>query len=263
MNYQRKTLLAGIAALSLVAGTGFASAQEASKEQQSKQPPHATQQMNQAPGNGKIGQSAQDQNRGSAARQLNQPAGETDRVNKAGKSATDEKGNGGTAVEGDETKAGKNALDKSAQDRERTDHRNTAQDRRMKRQNAAEIDRSGKAVQVEKPKGRENTAAQSERNSTKGLQGNASGMHARLTDEQRTQIRNTVINARGAPRVSEVNFDVTVGTVIPRGRIHVVPISATLVQIEPEWRGFFYFVYEDEVVIVNPRDMRIVAVVPA
>jgi hypothetical protein len=88
-------------------------------------------------------------------------------------------------------------------------------------------------------------------------------MHARLTDEQRTQIRNTVINARGAPRVSEVNFDVTVGTVIPRGRIHVVPISATLVQIEPEWRGFLYFVYEDEVVIVNPRDMRIVAVVPA
>jgi len=35
-----------------------------------------------------------------------------------------------------------------------------------------------------------------------------------------------------------------------------------LVQIEPEWRGFLYFVYENEVVIVNPRDMRVVAVVP-
>jgi hypothetical protein len=35
------------------------------------------------------------------------------------------------------------------------------------------------------------------------------------------------------------------------------------VQIDPAWRGFLYFVYEDEVVIVNPRDMRIVAVLPA
>jgi uncharacterized protein Smg (DUF494 family) len=63
--------------------------------------------------------------------------------------------------------------------------------------------------------------------------------------------------------VSNVDFDVTVGTVIPRGRIHVVPVPETLVRIEPEWRGFLYFVYEDEVVVVNPRDMKIVAVIPA
>lgn len=36
----------------------------------------------------------------------------------------------------------------------------------------------------------------------------------------------------------------------------------TLALIEPECRGFLYFVYEDEVVIVNPSDMKIVAVVP-
>jgi hypothetical protein len=46
-------------------------------------------------------------------------------------------------------------------------------------------------------------------------------------------------------------------------RIHVVPVPETLVRIEPEWRGFLYFVYEDEVVIVSPDDMKIVAVVPA
>ena len=72
-----------------------------------------------------------------------------------------------------------------------------------------------------------------------------------------------MINARGAPRVSSVDFDVTVGTAIPRGKIHVIPVPETLVRIEPEWRGFLYFVYEDEVVIVNPRDMKIVAVVSA
>jgi hypothetical protein len=62
--------------------------------------------------------------------------------------------------------------------------------------------------------------------------------------------------------VGRVDFDVTVGTVIPQDRNQVVAVPETLVQIEPEWRGFLYFVYEDEVVIVDPSDMRIVAVVP-
>lgn len=96
-----------------------------------------------------------------------------------------------------------------------------------------------------------------------GLQGNATGLNRPLNDQQRTSIRDTVIHAPGAPRVGNVDFDVTVGTVIPRGRIHVMPVPQTLVGIDPAWRGFRYFVYEDEVVIVNPRTMRIVAVVPA
>ena len=96
-----------------------------------------------------------------------------------------------------------------------------------------------------------------------GLQGNATGMNVQLNEKQRNEIRTTVINGHGAPRVSHVDFDVTVGTVIPRGKIHVVPVPETLVRIEPEWRGFLYFVYEDEVVIVNPTNMRIVAVIPA
>ncbi len=149
------------------------------------------------------------------------------------------------------------------QPRERADEGNRAV-KTDKGQNAAEGERNGKAAQEQNRNGRDNNAAaQRERNGMHGLQGNASGMHARLTDEQRTRIRSTVINAAGAPRVGHVDFDVTVGTVIPRNGIHIVPVPEMLVQIEPEWRGFLYFVYEDEVVIVNPGDMRIVAVVPA
>jgi Protein of unknown function (DUF1236) len=66
----------------------------------------------------------------------------------------------------------------------------------------------------------------------------------------------------GAPRVGHIDFDLSVGTVIPRGRIHAVPVPRTLVDIEPAWRGSIYFVYSDELVIVDPSDMRIVAVVP-
>jgi hypothetical protein len=39
-------------------------------------------------------------------------------------------------------------------------------------------------------------------------------------------------------------------------------VPETLVQIDPEWDGFLYFVYEDEIVVVYPSDMEIVAVLP-
>jgi hypothetical protein len=98
------------------------------------------------------------------------------------------------------------------------------------------------------------------RNGLKGLQGNAS--HVTLNDEQRTKIRQTVISAHGAPRVSHVDFDLAVGTVVPRGSIHFVPVPRLLVDIEPAWRGYDYFIYEDELVIIDPRNMTIIAVVP-
>ena len=106
----------------------------------------------------------------------------------------------------------------------------------------------------------EGTTAQ-ERRIPPGLQGNASGQHE-LSEEQRTHIRQTVINARGAPRVGHVDFDVRVGTRIGRGRIHLIGVPDALVQIDPEWQGFLYFVYEDEIVVVDPNDMEIVAILP-
>jgi hypothetical protein len=83
-----------------------------------------------------------------------------------------------------------------------------------------------------------------------------------LNDQQRTQIRETVINSRSAPRVTNVDFSVNVGTVVPRGHIHLVRVPETLIRIEPRWRHYLYFVYNNEVVIVDPRSMRIVSVLP-
>jgi hypothetical protein len=183
--------------------------------------------MNKAPAAGKMGQSAQKQNRnaGMRAQKPTQHATQMnrgDKTNMAGKRAAQmDQRNKGTMARGDQSKM-----------------RQTAQQRRG----------NGPA-----------TTAQ--RNNMRGLQANASGINVRLSDEQRGRIRTTVLDAPGAPRVANVNFDVTVGTVIPRGSINIVPVSATLVQIQPAWRGFLYFVYQNEVVIVSPRHMRIVAVV--
>ncbi|MBV8838500.1 MAG: DUF1236 domain-containing protein [Alphaproteobacteria bacterium] len=80
-----------------------------------------------------------------------------------------------------------------------------------------------------------------------------------LTTQQKTEIRSKVLTS-SAPRVDHVDFDVRVGIVVPR-TVHIVPVPTTLVEIEPAWRGFMYFVRGDEIIIVDPHSLEIVAVV--
>jgi Protein of unknown function (DUF1236) len=272
MKYEKTTLMAGIAALSLFAGSGLASAQDSSKSESSKgATPHATQQMNQDGMSGHSGQNAQTQERGSMSKQ-GQRAEEGNRTTKGEKSTSGEENRSVKSNEkkdttgSNESQTGKAAQDhmnhgNTAQDRDRDRNKNATENERMDRSNTAhDHDRMGGKNAHEGNRG-DNTSAE-QRNGTEGSH-TAAGVNVQLNEQQRTEIRTTVINAHGAPRVSHVDFDVTVGTVVPRERIHVVPVPQTLVRIEPEWRGFLYFVYEDEVVIVSPDDMKIVAVVPA
>jgi hypothetical protein len=225
MKIDRSTLLAGAATLALIAGTGFASAQE--QEHKGPATPQANQPHAAAPANNHAAPAIN--NRGSAM----QPQGANRTRQTPGPAAQQKpKENGRVGQSGAQPNAAPN------------------------RQNAQSVNRNNKTNS-------EGTTAQ-ERRIPPGLQGNASGQMSQhqLSEEQRMQIRRTVIDARGAPRVGHVDFDVSVGTTIPRGRIHIVPIPETLVQIDPGWSGFLYFVYEDEVVIVDPNDMMIVAILP-
>jgi len=142
-----------------------------------------------------------------------------------------------------------------------TSNRAEQQNREQNRGTAQEQQRSNERNATTQQRGNNrNAEEQLERNSR--LQGNASGVNVQLNDQQRKEIRTTVIEKGGAPRVGHVDFDLAVGTVVPRERIHVIPVPETLVRIEPEWRGYMYFVYEDEIIVVNPRDYKIVAVLP-
>jgi hypothetical protein len=80
-----------------------------------------------------------------------------------------------------------------------------------------------------------------------------------FTTEQRTKIRETVLRGGNAPRVTNINFSINVGIAVPR-TVRVIAVPEVIVDIHPDWRGFLYFVYEDEIVIVDPNTYRIVAV---
>ena len=134
-----------------------------------------------------------------------------------------------------------------------------------KAQQGAQGQDKGKAEQGAQGREREPTGqgAQGQRGqdsqpprTTEGQAGQGGGS-ATLTAEQRTRVRETVIT-RG-PRVTSVDFAVRVGTVVPR-TVTLVVVPAVLVEFYPQYRGRKYFVYNDEIIIVDD-EYRIVAVI--
>jgi hypothetical protein len=84
------------------------------------------------------------------------------------------------------------------------------------------------------------------------------GEHKTMTVEQKTKVRETVLRGGNAPRVTSVNFNISVGTVVPT-TVRVVEVPSVLIEYYPDWRGYLYFVYNDEIIIVD-RNHRIIAV---
>lgn len=88
----------------------------------------------------------------------------------------------------------------------------------------------------------------------------AAGPAASLSTEQRTQIRTSI---KGQQRATNVNFSISIGTQVPRAGVRFYPVSRHLVQINPSWRGYDYFLVGDQIIVVNPRTLEIVAVLAA
>ena len=84
-----------------------------------------------------------------------------------------------------------------------------------------------------------------------------------FTTEQKTKIRTTVLQSSSAPRVSrsDININIRVGVAVPRDRVKLVAVPTTIVEYHPAWRGYLYFIVDDEIIIVHPRTYEIVAVI--
>jgi hypothetical protein len=92
------------------------------------------------------------------------------------------------------------------------------------------------------------------------------GTAVSLTGDQRSRIREAILHQHNAPRAARADFDIRVGGRIPRDRLRFVdlePLPTTIVDIEPQWQGYLYFLVGDEIVVVDPDSLEIVAVLPA
>jgi len=276
-------LLAGVAALALFVASGMALAQQTQQDQkgagsaaQSNMQGQRGEQgtKNQAASQGLKNQGAQQGKNESAMSK--QSSGQNART----ESKMQSKQTGAAANMTGKSNAGKGekSLNRSAQQLKQNKGASTAnRESRQNQLNAQSKSTQSKTGQFANQQNRTQRGATSaQRNEQlKGLQGSTrapvqgatsteqrsgGAANVSLNEQQRTQIRETVINSRSAPRVSNVDFSVNVGTVVPRRHIHLVRVPETLIRFEPRWRHYLYFVYNNEIVIVDPRSMRIVDV---
>jgi len=98
-----------------------------------------------------------------------------------------------------------------------------------------------------------------------------------LSEDQHSQIKTAI--ARGSsPRVDrrELNLCVSIGSPVPRS-VHFVTLPDEIVRILPQYRGFDHFVIsyrtkdpggadyffvKDELLIIDPQTLEIVAIIP-
>jgi hypothetical protein len=105
-----------------------------------------------------------------------------------------------------------------------------------------------------------NRAAGNDRDRSSATTGQA-GAGAKLSTEQRTKIT-TVIKSQRIEPTTNVNFSISVGTRVPRDvRFH--PLPAEIVTVYPDWRGYDFILVNDQIIVINPRSLEIVAVIDA
>ncbi len=90
-------------------------------------------------------------------------------------------------------------------------------------------------------------------------QGVAAGV-ANLSTEQRTKI--TTILRQHKVEPTHLNVTVRVGTSVPAS-VHFYPLPTEVVEVYPEWRGYDYILVGDQIIIINPRNHLIVAILEA
>jgi hypothetical protein len=242
----RKTLLLSVAAVALIVGAGQVSAQTMSQRREAPSPAPAAQQnapaekmapMNEPKTGADIKAPDAGMKAGAADEKARKDGGKPqraqDRTGKSNGSSSEMKADGKTAPDG-KTKADMKA-DRPG----------------MEKPGDAKPSTSGQG-----PTPKSSDKAGEAKPSTSG-QG-AAPAPANLSTDQRTTIR-AVIKQQNVQPVTNINFAISIGTQVPR-TVHFYPVPFELVQIYPGWRGYDFFLVGDQIIVVNPRTLEIVAV---
>jgi hypothetical protein len=222
--------LMSVAAAALIAGTGFANAQGTTSREAPSSGAATTQQV------------APPSDRGSAATPMNRDASQSGAPAEAPKSA-----------QSDEKMAPNGAKNQRAQD--------TAPGQKSKGM-SSENDKAGasKDMKAEDRNGNMNRA--DDRNgAAKSTTTGQAGAGAKLSTEQRTKIT-TVIKSQNVRPATNINFSISVGTRVPRD-VGFHPLPAEIITVYPEWRGYEFFLVNNQIIVVNPRTLEIVDVIDA
>jgi hypothetical protein len=242
-------LMIAVATAALIAGTsaGFA------------------QQQGGAPGSAPAGQSVP-KSSGQMTGHSAAPSGaQNGAESKGGKNAAEERGEQNKPNRAGEVQPNRNreTTGQAPQNERKETPTNERRDNRAEGNKAT--NRATEERRLEQNRATEERGPDNDRNRTTTGQAaapNKGNVSVNITPEKRTEIHQVFIKERAAPRVDRVDFDLSVGAAVPRS-VRFIPVPTKIVAIEPSWRGYDYFMVADQIVIVDPRSMEIVAIIDA
>jgi opacity protein-like surface antigen len=95
---------------------------------------------------------------------------------------------------------------------------------------------------------------------SKGASKESTGGRVQISEQQRTNVHQTILKESNVNRINQVNFSINVGTRVPRS-VHLVALPASVISLVPQYRSYRYFVANDQVCIVDPNSYEIVEVI--
>jgi hypothetical protein len=239
-----------VAAVALIAGTGFANAQGTGMSREGS-PAGSTVQQSAPPSSG------------SSAGQMSHESAEP----KSGESTKPSSGMKATQSEQKSPTAGKSerAEDMQGQKSKSMSSENDGAKSGSKESGGKDMKAEGREdrggnMKAEDRNGNMNAESKGAAETRSQTTGQA-GAGAKLSTEQRTKITTVIRDQHIAP-VNNVNFAISIGTRVPR-EVSFHPLPAEVVTVYPEWRGYEFFLVRDQIIVVDPRTLEIVAVLEA
>jgi hypothetical protein len=240
-------LMISVAAAALIAGTGFANAQGTGM---SREAPAAAAPAQQSTPSSDRGTSDRGTSTGDMTRDAAKPEMKSTQSEEKSPAA-------GKAQRADEGMQGQ----KSQGQKSTTVGSDEKQDQKSKSMSSDNDNtKGGKDMKSEGRQDRGNMNADS-KGGAEGKTVGQAGAGGKLSTEQRTKITTVIKQQRVAP-VTNVNFSLSVGTRVPRD-VSFHPLPAEIVTIYPDWRGYEFILVRDQIVVIDPSSLQIVAVIDA
>jgi hypothetical protein len=284
----RTTLWVTTAAAALIAGSTFAGAQTGKTNEGG--PTSGSGQMSQSQGSTQKGASQGSTQKGAeqkgAASEHKSPGmaqGKEERAEKKGAEGKAERSSQADKAQGPKAQQGKQPG--MAQGKEERTGKKGAEGKEQRSTQAGEKTKGAKGAEKNKPgmaqekggatTGQSTTGQQkpgtteTQRGTTETQRGTSetrsstsSSGSVQLSQEQRTKVHSVIVKESSA-RVDTVDFSISVGTTVPQhihGKLRQLPRE--LVEIFPQYREYRFILVRDELIIIDPNTLRIVAVIP-
>lgn len=260
-------LMITVATAALIGGTGFANAQGTGMGREGPSAGSAAQQSQGAAPSTERGSSAAPANRD--ATESTGPSG----MKKSTQSEEKMQPQGGKNQRAQQDMKSGPRDEKSAQDNNMKEN-NTTGDKSKSMSSQNDKGAAGKDMKAEGREGQNGDMKAEGRNGnmnaqTKGTADSKAttttgqaGAGAKLSSEQRTKITSVIRNQR-VESLNNVDFNISIGTRVPRERVHLYPLPEEVVTIYPEWRGYEFIRVRDQILVVDPRTLEIVDVIQA